>query len=294
MFRRLVVATDGEDGLERLGSCLSQLQHSGIEQVTFVHATTWTDDGLGIPETTHPQVTQMEQRLWGAIQEPPPGMRVGVKVLFGKPVDVILRGVAETQADLVILAMSMQGFLAEKVFGSTTINLLPRLGIPALIIRPALLGALTLAELRSRCAHLFEYLLLPYDFGANAAKVLEKIASSLEAHPHPSCRHLSLLYVLDTTSRLGQMAASEQFSRCEQQLQAVAQTYQQRLPGIQITARVRQGSPLTEILREAGATDVTAIALGSRKPGGLMEWSVPSLSGEILRKSWHSILFIPL
>ena len=294
MFKRLLVATDGEDCLERLGSCLRQLHSIGIEQVTFVHAATWSDDGVGIPASTHPQITEMETRLWTAIQDPPATMTVLVRVLFGKPADVILRVATETHADAVILAMSMQGFLAEKVFGSTTMSLLPRLGIPALIIRPALLGALTLAELRSRCAHLFHYLLLPYNFEANATTVLEKITRALEADPQPKCAHLTLLYVLDTTSRLGQMTAKEQLPQSQQRLADVAAAYQRRLPQVTITAKVRQGSPLTEVLREAAATDVTAIALGSRKPGGFMEWSVPSLSGEILRKSWHSILFMPL
>jgi len=294
MFKRLLVATDGEDCLERLGSCLRELHATGIEQFTFVHAATWPDDGLGIPHSTHPQITDMETRLHQAIHDAPDGMTVLVRVLFGKPADAILRVAAETQSDVVLLAMSRQGFLSEKVFGSTTISLLPRLGIPALIMRPALLEALTLAELRTRCAHLFQYLLLPYDFEPNAVTVLEKITHSIETDPRSSCRHLTLIYVLDTTSLLSQIAANEQINHAQKRLAEVAATYQHRLPQVTVTACVRQGSPFTEVLREAAATDVTAIALGSRKPGGFVEWSIPSLSGEILRKSWHSILFMPI
>jgi len=116
MFKRLLVATDGEDCLERLGSCLRQLHSIGIEQVTFVHAATWSDDGVGIPASTHPQITEMETRLWTAIQDPPTPMTVLVRVLFGKPADVILRVLTETQSDGLILAMSRLGSKTRKGF----------------------------------------------------------------------------------------------------------------------------------------------------------------------------------
>ncbi|GAB4216133.1 MAG: universal stress protein [Synechococcales cyanobacterium] len=294
MFKRLLIATDGEDYLERLGACLPHLRQSGIEMVTFVHAVAWQDDGLGIPPTSLPQVVEMETRLRQAVKMTPPDMEVNIRVVIGKPSDVILQVAAADQADVVLLAMSLQSFLEEKLFGSTTIGLLPRLGIPALIVRPPLIQALTLAELQSRCANLFRFILVPYHFANSSVATLELVVKTIERDPDHSCQSLTLLHIVDTSSRLGQMAANEQLLTCQQKLEQLVTTYHARLPQVNVTSQVRVGSPLTEILRVAAETDVTAIALGSRRPGRLLEWSIPSISGEILRKSWHSLLFFPI
>jgi nucleotide-binding universal stress UspA family protein len=62
---------------------------------------------------------------------------------------------------------------------------------------------------------------------------------------------------------------------------------------LNVTTLVVEGDPLTEILRAADRYDIGAIATSSRGIGGLLRWSIPSLTREILRHSWHPVLYFP-
>ncbi len=77
-------------------------------------------------------------------------------------------------------------------------------------------------------------------------------------------------------------------------LGTIGQELQEELPeSIRVTTQVRYGAPVKEILEEAQEIDITAIATSSRNIGRAWEWTVPSVTGDILRRSWHSILFFP-
>ena len=60
-----------------------------------------------------------------------------------------------------------------------------------------------------------------------------------------------------------------------------------------VTTTIVEGNPLAEILKAAEIHDIGAIATCSRKIGGPLRWAVPSLTREILRESWHPVLFFP-
>ncbi|MEM1292656.1 MAG: universal stress protein, partial [Cyanobacteria bacterium P01_H01_bin.162] len=62
---------------------------------------------------------------------------------------------------------------------------------------------------------------------------------------------------------------------------------------VNVETFVKEGDPLEEILRAADQYDIGAIATSSRGIGGLLRWSVPSLTRELLRQSWHPVLYFP-
>jgi nucleotide-binding universal stress UspA family protein len=62
---------------------------------------------------------------------------------------------------------------------------------------------------------------------------------------------------------------------------------------IQVSTQIAHGEPIQEILKAANELDVSAIACSSDSLGKLIEWSIPSCAGEILRRSWHPVLYFP-
>ncbi|HIK46949.1 MAG TPA: universal stress protein, partial [Leptolyngbyaceae cyanobacterium M65_K2018_010] len=56
---------------------------------------------------------------------------------------------------------------------------------------------------------------------------------------------------------------------------------------------VVQGDPLEKIMAAAEVHDIGAIAICPGQHSGFLKWSVPSLARELMRRSWHPVLFFP-
>lgn len=64
-------------------------------------------------------------------------------------------------------------------------------------------------------------------------------------------------------------------------------------PNLVVTAEVDFGEPILKVLEYAVDYDITAIAIASDTMGKFVEWSKGSFAGEIMRRSWHPVLFFP-
>ena len=295
MFKHVLIATDCRDGLERLAQCLDALQEGGIQTVSFVHSLDWKEESGGIPADRTPEIEAVEAQIRKSAGALPKGMTFRVWVQVCKPSVAIENAIKEYRPDVLLLGMSTRNFLVEKLFGSTTMELLPRLEIPVLVVRPQMIATFTLEELRLRCSHLFRCILLPYDFSKGSGDLLNYLVNRLaELDPTPQIKTLYLLHVVDPSSRVNQTRGqAEAQNKAEKQLSQIESAMGSRLSQGQIKGLVRTGSPVKEILAAASDLDMTAIAMASRNAGRFWEWSIPSTTGEILRQSWHSVLFFP-
>jgi len=292
MFKSLLIATDCRDGLQRFGKCLEELYLNGIERVAFVHGVARQDDDIGLPEDLTPKVQAQQARLHEVLSAVPAGLEVKVLVQAGKAVDLILRGIQTCSSDLLITGMGIHNLLTEKLFGSTTLELLPKLTIPVMVMRPQLIAAFTLEELRLRSRHLFRSLLVPFDFEEPRRQLLSRLGQLLPGTSQ--CQAITLLYVVDPGARRNQGSPAEELKRrAEADLARLVEPLVEQVKPVQLRALVRVGSPLQEILATAAEEDMTAIATASPRVGTFWEWSIRSLTGEILRQSWHPVLFFP-
>ncbi|HIK20131.1 MAG TPA: universal stress protein [Synechococcus sp. M44_DOE_062] len=292
MFKNVLIATDRQDGLQRFSKCLEDLHLNGIERISFVHSMAWQDDDIGIPEDITPEVQAEQTQLQRLLSPIPAGLEVKIWVQVGKPADLILRGIQTYGSDLLITGMDTHNLLTEKLFGSTTMALLPKLKIPLLVMRPQLLATFTLEELRLRSRHLFRCLLVPFDFEQPRQQLLNHLVHLLPGTPQ--CQTVTLLYVVDPSARRNQGTPVEVLQRkAEADLAQVLEPLSEQVKPVQLRTLVRVGSPLKEILATAADEDMTAIATASPHVGSFWEWSVRSLTGEILRQSWHPVLFFP-
>jgi nucleotide-binding universal stress UspA family protein len=286
MFQRLLVCTDLSDGLHRLIHFVPSLAAGGVKQITFLHI---------IPILADREIPRVDERKLAAARDrltPPPceGIDIQVEVKWGKPIDHILDTAKDHQSDLIMVGTPTRSLLTEKLMGSTTMGLCQRITAPLMILRPQLLGAYTSEELDLRCRHLFRHLLIPYDGTKTAEYLLGQVKQKAQGRPDDSLAECRLCWVYQTSGRRN--LPKVEFSEASKAKLAAARE-ELAVLDLQVTTEVLEGTAIQEILMTAQEHDVSAIAISSGSLGKLIEISSPSFAGEILRRSWHPVIYFP-
>jgi nucleotide-binding universal stress UspA family protein len=259
-----------------------------MQQIVFLHTAVISPE-REVPRIDDDEIQSLRDRLIGALSEVPDGVEVKVEVQPGRPIDTILRVSQEQDSDLIIVGMAGQNLLQEKLFGSTTMELCHRTTIPIMTLRPQLISTYTTEELDLRCRHLFRYLLLPYDASGSADYLINRIQTTLDANPDRSLECLLLCWVFEEQTRRSlpreydESSAQQRLNEVKTNLESV---------NAQVESEIREGNPLSELLEAALERDISAIAISSSS-NRLLGWSVPSFAQEILRRSWHPVIYFP-
>ena len=289
MFQRLLICTDFSDGLQRLVHFVSSFAASGVERLVFLHSIPFAECE-GVPQADTTKLEQARDRLSVALNHSLTGLDVHVEVEAGRPVDLILRAAEAHDVDLILIGTSTRSLLAEKLFGSTTVELSQRLAVPLMILCPQLLATYTSEELDLRCRHLFRYLLVPYH-GSDASKYLIQRLKDVMSVPSKGLERLHLCWVVESLRRRD-LPADDQLEAAQKALETIAAAFK-ALNVLTDPVEVREGDPIVEVLAAAQMADVSAIATTSSSLNKLVIWSVPQFTDELLRRSWHPIIYFP-
>ncbi|MGF1457855.1 MAG: universal stress protein [Leptolyngbyaceae cyanobacterium] len=289
MFEQALISTDFSDGLERLGYTIPSLVDSGIKRITFFHNVAVETD-RSVPRVDEAKIDAARQELEAMIAQAPSEAEVKVVVTGGQPSSNILRQIESSGCQVVFLGTPTRNILTEKVFGSTTIKLIEKTTVPMMILRPQLVSTFTTEELSIRCRNLFRRLLIPYDGTDGSMDFLETLKAQIQKNPPGEGHQYWLLWVIDANVRR-ELRGDHPLQEAQERLHKVADTLREL--NLNVEALVTEGDPLQEILKTADRCDIGAIATSSRGIGGLLRWSVPSLAREILRQSWHPVLYFP-
>lgn len=291
MFQRALICTDFVDGLYRLVNFVPSLAAAGLRHIVFLHTIPVLDD-REIPRLDSEQIEQAHDRLSPAMANVPDGVDVQIDVQAGRPSDRIVEASKSYQSDIVLLGAQNRSRLAEQLFGSTTQVLCKQLQAPVMVLRPQLISTYTVEELDLRCRHLFRYLLIPYD-GSDAAQYLvEQIKHYAQARQPGTLEECLLCWVVDEVGRRSlREVLKYQVEEAEEKLAAVKADLESL--NLNVGSIVIKGTALPEILDLAVERDISAIAISSDSMGKLLEWSVPSFAGELMRQSWHPVIYFP-
>lgn len=60
-----------------------------------------------------------------------------------------------------------------------------------------------------------------------------------------------------------------------------------------VVTEVRAGSPVVEVIEAALEPDISAIVVSNNPRGAFLQLSVPSFAQDLLRHSWHPVLYFP-
>jgi nucleotide-binding universal stress UspA family protein len=289
MIRRLLISTSLADSLHRFAYCLPSFVDAGFQSVTVLHCIPLRVDH-GIPHTDDVKVSAARDRLNASVADSPANLSIEIRVETGSPCDRIAAVAHEVRADLVIVGTAHRTLLDEKLFGSTTAKLAQNLHCPLLIVRPQLIAAYTLEELRLRARHLLQSLLIPFDGSTSSQGLIHYLEEVIKSQPHPLLESCFLCWVAEKVSRRGATLQSTHLPN-----ETLLNTAQKRLTnqGVTVKTLLREGNPLTELETIASEENISAIAMASEHFGKFWEWSVPSLAGELLRRSWHPIFYLP-
>ena len=289
MFQRCLICTDFSDGLYRLVEFVPSLAAGGIQQIIFLHSVPLWEEGE-IPRIDQEAMDKARDRFQTSLKNVPEGVEVKIEVPSGRAIDTIPKVAKQYKPDVILTGMPIQSLLQETLFGSTASGLVRACVTPLLIVRSQLISTYTREELDLRCKHLFRYLLIPYD-GSNPSKYLvQKVKEQAQNRPDNSLEKCMLLWVVDEGGRR-EVPKDYQVKEAQEKLQPVKAELEQL--GLQVNAEVRLGNPYEEIMDAALEFDISAIAISSDNLGKLIEWPVRSFAGELMRRSWHPVLFFP-
>lgn len=289
MFQSCLVCTDLSDGLYRLADFVPSLAAGGFKQIVFLHSVPLWEEGE-IPRIDEQAIEKARARLQQRLKTIPDGVEVKLEVPSGLPIETVPKLAQTYKADVIITGMPIRSLLKEKLFGSTTAGLAKACVTPLLILRPQLISSYTCEELDLRCQHLFRYLLIPYN-ESNASKyLLQKVKQYAQQRPDNSLKECLLMWVVEEGGRR-EIPKDYQLTAAQEKLEQVKSELESL--GLQVTTQVRLGDPYMEILDAALEFDISAIAIASDNFGKLIEFPVRSFAGELMRRSWHPILFFP-
>ncbi len=290
MFQRCLICTDFSDGLHRLLGFVPSLAASGLKQIVFMHSVPLWEEGE-IPRVNEEKIAEARERFQTELKEVPEGIDVHLEVVSGRPVDNIPKVAQSYQSDVILSGMPIRSLLQEKLFGSTTAALARECVTPLLIWRPQLISTYTREELDLRCQHLCRYLLLPYDGSKASEYLVQKVKDYAQNRSEDSgFQRCLLIWVLSEGGRR-MLPREHQPQDAQEKLEQVKAELEQL--GLQVDVEVRLGNPYEEILEAALVHDISAIAIASANLGNIIEWPVRSFAGELMRQSWHPVLFFP-
>lgn len=290
MFQCALICTDFTDGLHRLVNFVPSLAEAGLKKVIFFHNASFIKD-REIPSVDEEAAEVARQRLMVAVEKAPAGLEVQVIVRAGRPIDNILQLANEHAADIILLGMPSRSLLNEKLFGSTSMGLAQRTSIPLMTLRPQLVSTYTTEELELRCRHLFRFFLVPYDDSKAAKYLVKRLQDQFVVHSNPVLQECLLYWVVEEGGRR-ELRGETRMQEAREHLRNVQQQFANAL-SIKVNAEVVLGDRVAKTLEAANDYDISAIATSSDSLGKLLEWSVPSFTGEILRKSWHPVIYFP-
>lgn len=288
MFKRALICTDFSDGLYRLVNFVPSLAASGLEQIVFIHTVPLWDQG-GIPREDKEKIDRAKSRLGKALEDVPSGLEVKVEVpSSNKPQETILQTAKTNHSDIIITGANTRSLLNEAVFGSTTISLCEQTSIPIMVLRPQLISTYTCEELDLRCRHLFRYLMVAYEDSDSAKYLLGRVKETAKNRPANSLQECLLFWAVPDGGRR-ELRGPEQLEHARQKLETIKQDLSSL--DLQVNIEVRRGEPIIELLDAALEFDISAIAISSTRTNKILEWSAPSFSNEVLRRSWHPVIF---
>ncbi len=291
MFKRALICTDFSDSLDRLAKFVPDLVKGGMEHIVFFHSVPLMTS-REIPCVDEEKVSKAREMLSVAESSLPAGTTVEIDVVSGRDNDNILRAVKTHQPDIIISGMATRSALNERVFGSTTMEIVDKLNVPMLVLRPQLISTYREAELAQRCQHMFDYLLVPYDGSDSAKKLLGDIKAKIQADPNGALETCLLCWVIEGGGRIpiGDLVktAQTELDQAKAELEGFGTEIK-----TQVITEVREGNPLDEILKSGEVHDISAIAICPSKGGGLFKMTVPSFTSALLRASWHPVIHFP-
>jgi nucleotide-binding universal stress UspA family protein len=287
MFERPLICTDLTDGLQKLVNFIPSLAAGGMRQLVFLHTVPLRDE-VGVPTADAAKVAAAQAKLTPS--QVPTGIEVKVEVQSGKAIDAILNTIKTYNCDAIILGSQTRNTLTEKLFGSTMTTLTERTQLPLLALRPPLISTYTADELNLRCRHLFRDLLVPYDGSRAAQQTIERIKAYASSQTDPHLRSCTLCWVTESGGRT-ELSDAEQQTAVQQTVEPVRADLQAL--GLRVEIDVRRGNVVEQLLIAAQEADISAIALSSNSLNRFMEWSSPSAATDLLRRSWHPVLFFP-
>lgn len=287
MFTTVVVATDLSAASDAVVGCLHGLRPLGTRQAILFHA-------LGI---RHLEVMQYElarlaeprlQAQKAMLEQQ--GFETTIIVAPGPVWLEIDRVVKEQNASLIAVGSHGASMAREVLLGSTALELLHHTTVPVLIIRLEISESEQEHRCRVVCSNFNRHVLYPTDFSDTAERAFMYVEQIVQS----GAQRVTLLHVQDR-ARLGDHLEDrlEEFNQIDRARLNRLKARLQEKGTAKVWLSIPFGSPIQEILREAGADNHTLIVMGSQGRGMIREIFLGGVSHQIARLAPVPVLLVP-
>lgn len=288
MFTSVLVATDLSDASDHILACVSPLHALGAERALLVYC-------LGIRhlvEMQHLLAPMVEPKLRAqkAILEKA-GFRVTVEITPGLPQHEINRVADERDCSLIVVGTHGQTMSGEIHLGGVASEIIHNIRKPILLVRLKITIAQDRQVCEAICTNMMDHVLFPTDFSDNAEYAFRTVRE-LAGH---GVKRITLMHVQDS-ARIGK--------HLEHRLAEFNEIDRERLDRLkaELTGRgsadvrceITYGSPVTEILKRAGADGTSLIVMGSQGRGYIGDLFLGSVSHNVARHAGVPVLLVPL
>lgn len=290
MFKNILISTDLHDGLPKLTHYLEALKAAGARKLIFLHARPINEEG-DKPRLRAEKLQQVRELLKVDTTKVPADLKAEAIIENRRPADAILDAVEKHQIDLVLVSRPIRSLLDEKLFGSTTIEVLQRIKVPVMILRPQVLWVMTTAELNLRCQKsLFVIYWYPTITAPPPNTLSKKLREGVKKPEQASIGSLTFCWIISDAGK-GELGVGEQRPKAEKILADLKQEFTSY--GLNVETEIRFGSPVVEAQLAAYDRDIHGIVVSSGSVGKIWELSIPSFAGEIIRRCVFPVIYFP-
>lgn len=292
MFRRVLFPTDFSVYANTVFACLPELKAAGMREVVLLGVVDRGDVPLG-PAFQAETIDRVEWSAEEALHIAQmalegQGLRVTVRLEFGKPPAEIVRVAGEERVNLIAMGAQGKTIAQELLLGSVAYEVVRRAAVPVLIQKFHVVHNLGHVQCRRLCAAMFTRVLHPTDFSDCAGAAFQMVKRLKAA----GTEEVIVLHVQD--ERVMKHRPAEQLAefdrRDAERLEAMCRAL--RLHGLRARSLLRHGIPFRETLKAADEVDPCVIALGSHGRSAVREMLAGSTFENVVRLSRHPVLVV--
>lgn len=289
MFQSCLICTDLKDGLQRLVNFVDHLADSGLKEITFFHSVPLWEEGE-VPRVDTDKIEEVKALFAKRLENKKTPIKVNIEVPSGEAPKNITKAIEKYQVDFLVKGLPLRRSWTDRIFGSTSVQLMQKVKIPMMIFRPQLISVYREEEIALRCQNFNRYWLIPYIDSKAANYLIDKVKHYASKKPADVTQQCLLLTVIEDTAR-SPVLIDNYFEEAQQKLNKIKTDLEDL--GLEVETLVTKGNPFLETMKVAFDYDISAIAISDDKDSGILDWTVPSYAQSILHRSWFPLLYFP-
>ena len=286
MFNRVLIATDSSPSSFAVIGCAKSLRLLGARECVLAQCFSIREH-VAFPDQIKAYIeTSLDQQKKSLEKQ---GLRTTVVAEPGLPGSQIPRIAVERHCSLIVVGSHGHNLAGEIFLGGTATEILHQTTKPILVIHMKGDKDMGLAVSVKKELDFRRHVLYATDFSDHAERAFDYVTKIVEC----GALRVTLLHVQDK-ARLGTHLKDhlEEFNEIDRQRLEALKERLKNIGNAQVDIKIPYGSPIEEVLKQAGTGDASLVVMGSHGRGFVSEMFLGSVSHNVARHSEAPVLLI--